>query len=362
MTKRRDTRTEALVRALRESVRAGAQNRPGVYRMLGPDGQLIYVGKSVQVRGRLMSYFRADRGEKAADIIGSTQRIEWDYVPSEFASLLLEMALIRRHRPPYNWEHKHERAYCFIKLTREAAPRLLPVNYASDDRSLYYGPYTGRQHVREALRELCDVMQLRDCGSHVPIRFADQTELFAHEETPRCIRADLKRCLGPCAARCNEHQYLEHVQIARRFLDGDVDRPLVLMQERMQQAAQRTNFEYAAELRDRAQRLRDVRDGLLALRSSLANLSFMYRVPGFAGDDRIYMVRAGSIRAEVAAPRTPAEGARLAARAREVYTGPDPLRMGVPPHKVAEILLIARWFRLRPEERERTFAPHTLYA
>src|SRR5688572_14137836 len=142
MKKRRDKRTEAFVQTLRENVRAAAHNRPGVYRMLGPDGQLIYVGKSVQVRSRLMSYFRADRGEKAADIINSTQRIEWDYVPSEFASLLMEMNLIRRHRPPYNWEHKHERAYCFIKLTREGAPRLLPVNYASDDRSLYYGPYT----------------------------------------------------------------------------------------------------------------------------------------------------------------------------------------------------------------------------
>ena len=107
---------------LRDHVRANAENRPGVYRMHGPDGELIYIGKSIQVRTRLLSYFRADRGDKAREIISNATRIEWDYVPSEFASLLLELNLIRRYRPRFNWEHKHDRAYCFVKLTREPAP------------------------------------------------------------------------------------------------------------------------------------------------------------------------------------------------------------------------------------------------
>jgi excinuclease ABC subunit C len=101
--------------------------------MIGPADEVLYVGKSIRLRARLLSYFRADRGDKAAEIIGHTHRIEWDYAPSEFASLLLEMRAIRRWRPRYNVEHKRERFYCFVKLTREAAARLLVVHDADED-------------------------------------------------------------------------------------------------------------------------------------------------------------------------------------------------------------------------------------
>src|SRR5690606_34830278 len=101
---------------LRQRVRALAENRPAVYRMLGPNDELIYVGKSVNLRSRLLSYFRADCGEKATDIISHTRRITWDYVPSEFAALLLEMRLIQRHRPLFNVQHKSDKNFCFIKL------------------------------------------------------------------------------------------------------------------------------------------------------------------------------------------------------------------------------------------------------
>src|SRR5688572_11829546 len=91
---------------LRADVRARAENRPGVYRMIGPSDEVLYVGKSIRVRTRLLSYFRAERGEKAAEIVGHAHRIEWEYVPSEFAALLHEFRLIKRYRPPYNVEHK----------------------------------------------------------------------------------------------------------------------------------------------------------------------------------------------------------------------------------------------------------------
>ncbi len=86
---------------LREYVRAHAENRPGVYRMIGPGDQVLYVGKSIRVRSRLLSYFRADPGEKAAEILGFTERVEWDDHPSEFAALLREFRQIRRLRPPF---------------------------------------------------------------------------------------------------------------------------------------------------------------------------------------------------------------------------------------------------------------------
>ncbi len=342
---------------LREHVRAHAENRPGVYRMHGPSGELLYVGKSVKVRTRLLSYFRADRGEKAREIIGHAHRIEWEYVPSEFASLLLELRLIKRWRPLFNVQHRGRGAVCFIKLVPGPAPRLVVVNEAREDRALYFGPFAGRKRLRAALRELRDVLELRDCPPSTPLRFADQMELFRHELAPRCMRGDVGRCLAPCAGRCTSAEYTAAVASARRFLEGDADRPLAILQQRMEAAARRLQFEYAAELRDRALRLEAVRDELVALRATLERLSFAYRVAGHQGDDRLYLIRGGSIRAEVRAPRTPAERRALAPRAHRIFAAREPHPGSVPAAQIAEILLVARWFHLRPEELERTTPP-----
>src|SRR5262245_46935878 len=240
---------------LREHVRAHVEQRPGVYRMVGPDGLIVYIGKSIQLRTRLLSYFRADRNEKATEIISAARRIEWEYVPSEFASLLTELRLIQKHRPIFNVQHKLDRGFCFIKVTREEAPCVLLTINVQDDGSVYYGPFRGRQMVRSLLREVCDLLELRDCAPGTKLHFADQMDLFSFDATPRCVRADLHKCMAPCAGRCTRAEYHNRVEEARRFLEGVVHRPLNLLQERMKSAAERMQFEYAAILRDRAFRL-----------------------------------------------------------------------------------------------------------
>lgn len=338
-------------------MRAHARNRPGVYRMLGPTGEVLYVGKSVKVRTRLLSYFRAPAGTKAAEIVAHAHRIEWEDTPNEFAALLLELDQIKRFRPLYNVEHKRDREFCFIKLTREAAPRLVVVGNVSDDGGLYYGPFRGRARVQEAIREINDLLELRDCAANTPIHFADQIDLFGHLPEPRCFRAELHRCLAPCAARCTQSDYRERVDLALRFLEGDADRPLAILQERMHQAADRLQFEYAALLRDRANRLEAVRRELVALRGTLEDLSFLYTVPGHEGDDRVYLIRRGLVRDQMPAPRNAAARRRLARRAREVFDPVDAGPLHVQPRQVAQILLVARWFRLHPDERARTSSP-----
>jgi excinuclease ABC subunit C len=339
---------------LRADVRAGCENRPGVYRMLGPGDEVLYVGKSIRVRTRLLSYFRADRGDKAAEIIRHTHRIDWAYAPSEFAALLLEMRSIQKWRPPFNVEHKRDRAFCFVKMTREEAPRLLVVREVLDDGATYFGPFRGPARVREVVREVRDLLELRDCRGPTPMRFADQLDLFGANPQPLCMRADLHRCMAPCAGRCTKDEYMGQVELARRFLDGDADVPLTILRQRMAAAADRLHFEYAAELRNRMQRLEDARAELVSLRGMIESLSFVYEVPGHGGEDRVYVVRRGSIREEVPAPTEPAAREALAERAgrllqkREVYAR-------VAPTQAAEILLLARWFRLRPHEFQRTW-------
>jgi excinuclease ABC subunit C len=346
---------------LRADVRAGCANRIGIYRMLGPGDDVLYVGKSVRVRSRLLSYFRADRGEKAAEIISHTHRIDWTYAPSEFAALLLEMRCIQDWRPPFNVEHKRDRVFCFVKLTREEAPRLLVVREVLDDGAIYFGPFRGPARVRDVVREIRDLLELRDCSAGTPMRFADQLDLFqqllppggADGGQPLCMRADVRKCLAPCAGRCTRHEYHAQVELARRFLDGDADVPLTILRQRMATAADRLHFEYAAGLRDRMYRLEEARSELVSLRGFIDSLSFVYEVPGADGDDRIYVVRRGSIREEVPTPRDPGARAALMERARRLLRRRESFARVVPT-QAAEILLLARWFRLRPCELERT--------
>ena len=342
--------------ALRADVRARARNRPGVYRMLGPGDRVLYVGRSVRVRSRLLSYFRAPRGEKAEEILRNTHRIEWDCVPSEFAALLHELRAIKRWRPPYNVVHRRDRTYGFIRLTRDPAPRLQAVAAVSGDGSAWFGPFRGPELVREAVRQISDVLELRDCARNTPMRFADQLDLFgAADRTPLCLRGDLHRCLAPCAGRCTRASYAQRAEVAARFLAGEADAPLEMLRDRMEAAAHRLQFEYAAVLRDRADRLQAIRDELAALRGTIESLTFVYPVSGYDGDDRCYIVRRGIVLADVAAPADAAAHALLMERAQRLCSGPHRHPFGVSAAQATEILTVARWFRRHAEEQTRAW-------
>ena len=343
--------------SLREHVRTVAENRPGVYRMYGPDDELLYVGKSVRVRSRLLSYFRAERGEKAWELIRETTRIEFDYIPNEFYALIREMKLIQQWQPRFNVQHKRRRIYAFVKVTAELAPRIVPVTRIAEDGATYYGPFPRVKSVARTVRELGHVLGLRDCAATTPVFFGDQTELFGVGRVPHCIRADLGTCLAPCCGRPTARDYGAAVELARRFLEGRAERPLADLERRMREASARLDFEYAAILRDRLERLRHFRDELVAFRGRVQDLTFVYRVPGFGGDDRVYLIRRGRIRKELPHPKGRRSREAVARAIDETFGETDPGPAGLAPQDAAEILLVARWFRLRPKEHRRTLAP-----
>jgi excinuclease ABC subunit C len=322
--------------------------------MIGPGDEVLYVGKSIRVRSRLLSYFRADRGEKAAEIIAHTHRIDWEYVPSEFAALLLEMRSIQRWRPPFNVEHKRDRAFCFVKLTREAAPRLLVVREVLDDGATYFGPFRGVHRVREVVREVRDLLELRDCAAATNMRFADQLDLFGADPQPLCMRADVASAWARAPAAARSRSTDAQVELARRFLDGDADMPLTILRQRMASAADRLHFEYAAELRDRMHRLEDARAELVALRGFIESLSFVYEVP--APTARTASTWCGAAASGRKRPRPRRGGTGGVRRAGGAAAAASESLPGVPT-QAAEILLLARWFRLRPLELQRTWRP-----
>jgi Nuclease subunit of the excinuclease complex len=146
-TSRHEPTSDEQLAVMRSTVRAGAADRPGIYRMLSGDGEVLYVGKSKCVRTRLLSYFRCAYPEdKGARILRSAESIEWEYTPSEFAALLTELRLIKRFRPRFNIAMMRDaRHYSFIKLTKGPAPKLLVVRGPSgEEAGIYYGPFVAR--------------------------------------------------------------------------------------------------------------------------------------------------------------------------------------------------------------------------
>ena len=349
---------EAHVALMREQVRADAADRPGVYRMISSDGEIVYVGKSKKVRSRLLSYFRcAYPDEKGARILREADRIEWEYTPSEFAALLEELRLIKRFRPRYNVAMKRDgRNFCFIKLTRGVAPKLAVVRGPGhDDASFYYGPFQGAMRVQEALRELNDVLGLRDCPKDTRMHYADQPELFPiFLRTPGCIRYEIKRCLGPCVGGCTARQYDERVAMARAFLDGTDDSPITALRMEMEACSDRLEYERAAAMRDKLHRLESLKDQFIKFRFALESLSFVYSVPGHDGDDRVYLIRRGRVRAELAAPRSQPEHVHLEQLVGDVFGTRECDSAQIPTHEIDELLLLSSWFRRFPGELEHT--------
>ncbi|MDB4908699.1 MAG: nuclease [Gemmatimonadetes bacterium] len=342
---------------MREHVRSGCEGRPGVYRMLSDEGEIVYVGKSKNLRTRLLSYFRCVPGEKGASIVRNATAIEWSYEPSEFAALLTELRLIKRYRPRYNVAMKRDaRHFCFIKVTRGSAAKLVVVRGAThEDAATYYGPFHGASRVGDAVRELSDALGLRDCRADQPMHFNDQPELFQFgARTPGCIRYEVKKCLGPCVGGCSTAQYGDRVMLAREFLDGASDAPIEELRAEMDAAAERLEYERAATLRDKVARLEELREQFIRFRFAVETLSFVYRVPSHEGADRVYLIRRGRVRAELAAPSTPAEQQELDRLAAEIFSSNERETAQVPTHEIDELLLLSSWFRRFPVELERT--------
>ena len=343
---------------MRSLVKKDAADRPGIYRMLSSDGEVIYVGKSKQIRTRLLSYFRcAFPEEKGARILRNAEQIDWEYTPSEFAALLAELRTIKRFRPRFNVAMMRDaRHYSFIKLTRGAAPKLLVVRGASgDDSSIYYGPFLGAQRVGEALRELNDALMLRDCKSEIKMFFSDQHELFQlSPRTPGCIRHEIGKCLGPCVAGCSSAEYDEQVSLARAFLEGTDDRPMVILREQMEKLSVEMEFERAAIFRDKLERLELLRSQFDRLRFAVENLSFAYTVPGHEGDDRVYLIRRGIVRAELTKPKSKKQKTEMQKLVDNIFSSEDKPAASVPTHEIDELLLLSSWFRRFPKEMKRT--------
>ncbi|HET8649707.1 MAG TPA: hypothetical protein VFL95_06685 [Gemmatimonadales bacterium] len=341
--------------ALRARVRALAENRPGIYRMVDSTGRVLYVGKAKRLRTRLLSYFRAPYPEdKQSRILHAAHDIRWDYTPSEFAAYLGELRQIRRYRPHFNYKGNRTRRSVLIKVAGGPAPRVYVGSSIAPNDLKAYGPFRSMGRTLEAIRTLNDLLGLRDCPAELPMVFADQGDLFGAPRQAGCIRHEVGFCTAPCAGLISQAAYRAQVETAIAFLEGRGLEPIGRIVSEMQRAAADAAFEVAARWREKFEQIEWLLAATSRARTAIDLLTFVYRDPGDFGDDRAYIIRRGVVQAAFPFPNTPIEDeafrgvvAREAAVAN-VAAGPLPLE------SVDEVLLVMSWFRQHPEALRRT--------
>lgn len=354
----RPTTPEELA-ALHRAVLDGAASRPGVYKMISEEGGVLYVGKAVRVRERLLQYFRMGRREKGARILRETRAIEWAYTPSEFAALREELRLIKLMRPRFNVMVKRDAAYyAFLRLTPGPAPRLEVARDGTAGEGIYYGPFIGPGLVTDAARELSDALGLRDCSDRVPLHLRDPgASIPPGLRAPDCIRHDVGKCLGPCVAACSSAEYSERVALVAAFLEGRGRDPMGKLRREMEASKADLAYERAALFRDRIRALEKLRSQLAKIRFGLERLTLVYPVAGFGGDDRVYLLRRGVVRAEIPAPRSTADRLALQSLIDRIFSPRDPHEGDVRTHEIEELLLTTAWFRRHPDELAKAWPP-----
>jgi excinuclease ABC subunit C len=225
-------------------------SKPGVYLMKDALGHVIYVGKAINLRNRVRSYFRASNGQtrKLRRLVHNIADFEFIVTGSELEALILECNLIKKHRPHYNVRLKDDKRYPYIKITmQEDYPRIYTVRRMQDDGSRYFGPYTSSKAVRQTMETLRKLFPYLSC----------KREITGNDRRP-CLYYHIGRCAGPCIGAISRKEYRALIQQIILFLEGKQERIIQDLQEQMERAAQALDFERAAALRDQVQALRTV--------------------------------------------------------------------------------------------------------
>jgi excinuclease ABC subunit C len=343
--------------ALRSQVKLLAPPRAGIYGMLDANEQLLYVGKAKNLRIRLLSYFRRKgRPAKAGRMVALARRVVWEVVPSEFASLLRELELIRRWRPRFNVQGQPlRRRLTFLCVGRAPAPYLYLSRQIAASVQAAFGPITDGARAQEAVRRLNDCFRLRDCPQPLEMIFPDQPELFDAVRDPGCMRMDLGTCLGPCTGTCSRQDYQRSVRQACDFLAGRDPTLLQKMQSEMQTAATAQQFERAAALRDRLATLQWLSDRLERIRTAQREMSFVYPVAGHDGNCLWYLIHGARAIAALPAPTDAAAWKSAREQIDCVYQSGAGLLDSY--EHADSMMVVMQWFRRHPAERKRCISP-----
>lgn len=227
-------------------------SKPGVYLMHDEEDTIIYVGKAVSLKNRVRQYFQSSRvrSSKIEQMVSKISRFEYIVTDSELEALVLECNLIKEHQPKYNTMLKDDKTYPFIKVsTAEAYPRVFLSRSMKKEKAKYYGPYTSSKAVKDTIDLIQKLFQLRTCSRNLP------------KDTGKgrpCLNYHIGQCKAPCQGLISQAEYQEQVEKAVRFLEGDQEPVIRMLEKKMQAASERMDFESAMEQRDLIESIRQI--------------------------------------------------------------------------------------------------------
>ncbi|MDH5501198.1 MAG: excinuclease ABC subunit UvrC, partial [Gammaproteobacteria bacterium] len=223
--------------------------RPGTYRMLNDKGKVVYVGKALNLKKRVSSYFSKQHADvKTAAMMSVVCSIEVTVTNTEAEALLLEYNLIKRHKPRFNVILRDDKSYPYIYVsTRHPFPRLEFHRGSRKASGRYFGPYPSTSAVRKTLTELQKLFMIRQC----------QDSYFANRTRP-CLQYQIQRCTAPCVGLIDESGYAEDIEAAIQFLEGRNRHVIDTLVERMELASANREYERAARFRDQISRIKQI--------------------------------------------------------------------------------------------------------
>jgi excinuclease ABC subunit C len=215
---------------------------PGVYMMKAESGEVIYIGKALNLRARVRSYFKGGDGRYQIEfLMKRVHALEQIVTETEEQALILERDLINKYKPKYNIRLKDDKSYISVRIDKNTDwPRIELVRKVEQDGAIYFGPYIEAGKLRALLDVIKKVIPLRTCSNTV-----------FYNRTRPCLEYQIKRCAGPCALPVEKEEYMQWIDQAIALLQGKTAVFIKSLKEKMESASEKMHFEEAGVLRDR---------------------------------------------------------------------------------------------------------------
>lgn len=265
-------------------------DKPGVYLMKDDEMNIIYVGKAISLKKRVMQYFRQSKNHAPKVVAMVKNIVEFEYIitDNEVEALILESNLIKKHKPKYNILLRDDKNYPYIKVTlKEKFPRVIKTRKVIKDGNRYFGPYVSNGAVNDTLDIIDNLYKLRTCNMNL-------------EEGPKlkrpCLNSFIGKCMGPCFQEIDQREYMSMIEEVIMFLNGKEHKLIEIIEDKMKVASMKLDFEKAAKYRDQIQSLNHILEKQKIISTNLEDQDVIAMARGIENVCiQVFFIRTGKI-------------------------------------------------------------------